>query len=59
MGALIDDKTLDAFLSAALADKVAAVLRCRSDGVIDRVLPIFRRIASRLLPPPYCQVLSQ
>ena len=59
MGALIDDKTVDAFPAAASADKVAAALRSRCDGVIDRVLPTFRRIASRLLSPPYCQVLSQ
>jgi probable F420-dependent oxidoreductase len=41
MGALIDDDVLDAFAVVAPLDTVAAKLRDRCDGVIDRVLPAF------------------
>lgn len=41
MGALIDDEVLDAFAVVAPLDTVAAKLRDRCDGVIDRVLPAF------------------
>lgn len=41
MGSLIDDEMLEAFAVVAPADKYAAALRNRCDGVIDRVLPIF------------------
>jgi hypothetical protein len=46
MGAVIDDKMLDAFAVVAPAGKAAAALRSRCDGVIDRVLPIFPHTAS-------------
>jgi probable F420-dependent oxidoreductase len=38
MGSLIDDEVLDAFAVVAPLDKVAAKIRDRCDGVIDRVL---------------------
>ena len=38
MGALIDDEVLDAFAVVAPLDEVAAKIRDRCDGVIDRVL---------------------
>jgi alkanesulfonate monooxygenase SsuD/methylene tetrahydromethanopterin reductase-like flavin-dependent oxidoreductase (luciferase family) len=38
MGALIDDEVLDAFAVVAPLDQVAAKVRDRCDGVIDRVL---------------------
>jgi probable F420-dependent oxidoreductase len=38
MGTLIDDEVLDAFAVVAPIDKVAAKIRDRCDGVIDRVL---------------------
>lgn len=41
MGGLIDDEVLDAFAVVAPLDTVAAKLRSRCDGVIDRVLPAF------------------
>jgi probable F420-dependent oxidoreductase len=46
MGAVIDDEILDAFAVVAPADKVAAALRSRCDGVIDRVWPIFPHTVS-------------
>ena len=41
MGSLIDDQILDAFAVVAPVDQVAARLRERCDGVIDRVMPAF------------------
>lgn len=41
MGALIDDEVLDAFAVVAPIDDLAAALRRRCHGVIDRVLPSF------------------
>ena len=41
MGALIDDEVLDAFAVVAPIDKVAAKIRDRCDGVIDRVMVSF------------------
>jgi probable F420-dependent oxidoreductase len=41
MGSLIDDEVLHAFAVVAPLDEVAAALRDRCDGVIDRVLPSF------------------
>lgn len=41
MGTLIDDDVLAAFTVVAPLDRVAAKLRERCDGVIDRVLPAF------------------
>jgi hypothetical protein len=38
MGALIDDDVLDAFAVVEPLDKVAAAIRDRCDGVIDRVV---------------------
>ncbi|MDT5208580.1 MAG: hypothetical protein QOF67_995 [Mycobacterium sp.] len=38
MGSLIDDEVLDAFAVVAPIDKVAAKIRDRCDGVIDRVM---------------------
>jgi probable F420-dependent oxidoreductase len=39
MGELIDDEILDAFAVVAPVDKLAAALRSRCDGVVDRVMP--------------------
>ena len=47
MGSLIDDEMLDAFAVVGPVDKLAAALRSRCDGVVDRVLPIFLRTASK------------
>ncbi len=41
MGSLIDDDMLAAFAVVRPVDTVAAALRSRCDGVVDRVLPIF------------------
>lgn len=41
MGALIDDEVLATFALVAPADEVAAGLRARCDGVVDRLLPAF------------------
>ena len=46
MGTLIDDEVLDAFAVVAPLDQVAAKIRDRCDGVIDRVL-VARMIAVR------------
>jgi len=43
MGALIDDEILEAFAVVAPIDKVAAKIRDRCDGVIDRVMVGFPR----------------
>ncbi|ORV16670.1 LLM class F420-dependent oxidoreductase [Mycobacterium celatum] len=39
MGSLIDDEMLEAFAVVAPVEKLAAALRDRCDGVIDRVMP--------------------
>ncbi|WP_421844957.1 LLM class F420-dependent oxidoreductase [Mycobacterium sp.] len=41
MGSLIDDEMLGAFAVVGPVDQVAAALRSRCEGVVDRVLPIF------------------
>jgi hypothetical protein len=41
MGSLIDDDMLDAFAVVGPVDTIAAALRSRCDGVVDRILPIF------------------
>ncbi|KZS76291.1 LLM class F420-dependent oxidoreductase [Mycobacterium kansasii] len=41
MGSLIDDEMLSAFAVVGPVDGIAAALRDRCDGVVDRVLPIF------------------
>ena len=41
MGSLIDDDMLGAFAVAGPVDTIAAALRSRCEGVVDRVLPIF------------------
>lgn len=41
MGSLIDDDMLNAFAVVGPVDTIAAALRKRCDGVVDRVLPIF------------------
>ncbi len=43
MGALIDDEVLEAFAVVAPIDKLAAKIRDRCDGVIDRVMVGFPR----------------
>jgi hypothetical protein len=43
MGALIDDEILDTFAVVAPIDKLAAKIRDRCDGVIDRVMVGFPR----------------
>jgi probable F420-dependent oxidoreductase len=41
MGSLIDDEMLAAFAVVGPVDTIAAALRSRCEGVVDRVLPIF------------------
>ncbi|MCV7051983.1 LLM class F420-dependent oxidoreductase [Mycobacterium heidelbergense] len=41
MGALIDDEVLGAFAVVAPVDEVAAALRARCHGLVDRVMPAF------------------
>ena len=41
MGSLIDDDMLNAFAVVGPVDTIAAALRKRCNGVVDRVLPIF------------------
>ena len=41
MGSLIDDEMLAAFAVAGPVDTIAAALKSRCEGVVDRVLPIF------------------
>jgi probable F420-dependent oxidoreductase len=41
MGSLIDDDMLGAFAVVGPVDKIAATLRSRCEGVVDRMLPIF------------------
>ena len=41
MGSLIDDDMLGAFAVVGPVDTIAAALRSRCEGVVDRVLPIF------------------
>jgi probable F420-dependent oxidoreductase len=41
MGSLIDDDMLNAFAVVGPVDTVAAALRNRCEGAVDRVLPIF------------------
>jgi hypothetical protein len=43
MGALIDDEILEEFAVVAPIEKVAAKIRDRCDGVIDRVMVGFPR----------------
>ena len=47
MATLIDDEILDAFAVVATIDKLAAALKDRCDGVIDRVMPAFPRTLSK------------
>jgi probable F420-dependent oxidoreductase len=47
MATLIDDEILDAFAVVATTDKLAAALKDRCDGVIDRVLPAFPHTLSK------------
>jgi probable F420-dependent oxidoreductase len=47
MATLIDDDILHAFAVVATTDKLAAALKERCDGVIDRVMPSFPRTLSR------------
>jgi hypothetical protein len=44
---LVDDDILNAFAVVATTDKLAAALKERCDGVIDRVVPSFPRTLSR------------
>jgi len=46
MATLIDDDILHAFAVVATADKLAAALKDRCDGVIDRVMPTFPKTLS-------------
>jgi probable F420-dependent oxidoreductase len=46
MATLIDDEILEAFAVVATIDKLAAALKDRCDGVIDRVMPAFPRTLS-------------
>jgi probable F420-dependent oxidoreductase len=47
MATLIDDDILNAFAVVATTDKLAAALKDRCDGVIDRVMPAFPPTLSR------------
>jgi probable F420-dependent oxidoreductase len=47
MATLVDDDILNAFAVVATTDKLAAALKERCDGVIDRVMPAFPRTLSR------------
>jgi probable F420-dependent oxidoreductase len=46
MATLVDDDILNAFAAVATIDKLAAALKSRCDGVIDRVMPAFPRTLS-------------
>jgi probable F420-dependent oxidoreductase len=59
MGSLIDDEMLDAFAVVATVDKLAAALRSRCDGVIDRVMPSFPRTLSKATVTAVLQELRQ
>jgi probable F420-dependent oxidoreductase len=59
MGSLIDDEMLDAFAVVATMDKLAAALRSRCDGVIDRVMPSFPRTMSKATITAVLQELRQ
>ncbi len=59
MGSLIDDEMLDAFAVVATVDKLAAALRSRCDGVIDRVMPAFPRTMSKATITAVLQELRQ
>jgi probable F420-dependent oxidoreductase len=56
MGSLIDDEVLDAFAVVAPIDKVAAKIRDRCDGVIDRVMVGFPRSISE---QTVCEVVQE
>jgi probable F420-dependent oxidoreductase len=47
MATLIDDDIMNAFALVATTDKLAAALKDRCDGVIDRVMPTFLQTLSR------------
>src|ERR1700749_294543 len=47
MATLVDDEILDAFAVVATTDKLAAALKDRCDGVIDRVMPTFPHTLSQ------------
>src|SRR5271155_5812822 len=59
MGTLIDDEILDAFAVVAPTDKLAAALRDRCDGVIDRVMPSFPRTLSKPIVTAVLQELRR
>ena len=56
MGSLIDDEILDAFAVVAPIDDLAAKLRSRCDGAIDRVLLGLPKTLSAVRSPGYCAV---
>jgi probable F420-dependent oxidoreductase len=47
MATLIDDDILNAFAVVATTDKLAAALKDRCDGIVDRVMPTFPRTLSQ------------
>jgi probable F420-dependent oxidoreductase len=59
MGSLIDDEMLDTFAVVATVDKLAAALRGRCDGVIDRVMPAFPHTMSKATITAVLQELRQ
>ncbi|MGH3971595.1 MAG: LLM class F420-dependent oxidoreductase [Mycobacterium sp.] len=59
MGSLIDDEMLGAFAVVAPVQKLAAALRSRCDGVIDRVMPSFPHTLSRATVTAVLQELRQ
>jgi probable F420-dependent oxidoreductase len=59
MTTLVDDEILDAFAVVAPTDKLAAALKDRCDGVIDRVMPAFPRTLSKDTVTAVLQELRQ
>jgi probable F420-dependent oxidoreductase len=59
MATLIDDDILNAFAVVATTDKLAAALKDRCNGVIDRVMPTFPRTLSRETVIAVCSELRR
>ena len=59
MATLVDDEILDAFAVVATTDKLAAALKDRCDGVIDRVMPTFPRTLTKDTVTAILQELRQ
>lgn len=59
MGALIDDDILEAFAVVAPVDKLAAAVKNRCDGMIDRVMPSLPRTLPKATVTAVLQELRQ